>query len=172
MRFELPLCTIRRWRRTDRDSLLRNADNQRVWRNLADVFPHPYTGTDADAWFQLVESQPTPLDFAIEVDGCAVGGIGFAPQSGMFSHTAEFGYWLGEAYWGRGIASEAVASMAGHGLDALGFARLEAGVFAWNPASMRVLEKAGFAKEGVLRRSVFKDGQLIDRVIYARLREA
>lgn len=171
MQLDLSRCTIRPWHRDDRDSLIHHGDNRRVWRNLTDMFPHPYTTVDADAWFGFVESQQPQLDFAIAVEGRAVGGIGFTPLAGVFRRTAGFGYWLGEAYWGRGIASEAATAMAGYGLQALDFARLEAGVFAWNPASMRVLEKAGFVKEGVLRRSVLKDGELIDRVLYARLRE-
>lgn len=171
MRIALSRCTIRPWHRDDRENLIRHGNNRRVWRNLTDMFPHPYTVADAEAWFGFVESQQPLLNFAIEVGGQAAGGIGLMPRTGVFRRTAEFGYWLGEGFWGQGIASEAAMAVAGHGLDALDFARLEAGVFAWNPASMRVLEKAGFVKEGVLRRSVLKDGELIDRVLYARLRE-
>lgn len=172
MRIELDLCVIRPWSRTDKHSLVLHGNNYEVWRNLTDVFPHPYTSEDADQWFSVLETQNPLTAFAIEVDGQAVGGIGYTPLSGMYCKTAEFGYWLGEAYWNRDIATAAVQAMVKCIFNELPFMRLEAGVFEWNPASMRVLEKAGFAREGVLRKSVFKDGQLIDRMLYAITRES
>ena len=78
--------------------------------------------------------------------------------------------WLGERYWGRGIMTEAVTLLAGHALGDLGWPRLEAHVFAWNPGSARVLEKAGFTLEARLERAIFKDGEFTDELIYARLR--
>jgi RimJ/RimL family protein N-acetyltransferase len=140
-------CLVRPWREGDRLALLRYANNRNVWRNLKDRFPHPYTDADADAWFALNRSVPDRADRAIEVDKQAVG----------------------EPYWGRGIMTAAVRTVAAHTLTAAGFARLEASVYEWNPASMRVLETCGFAREGLLRRSVFKDDQLIDSLLYARL---
>jgi [ribosomal protein S5]-alanine N-acetyltransferase len=89
---------------------------------------------------------------------------------GIFAKSGEFGYWLAEPYWGRGIVSEAVKFTSEYALNHFGLVRLEAPVFSWNPASMRVLEKSGFIREGVLRNSVFKDGQLIDQVLYALVR--
>lgn len=164
---ELDACRIRLWRREDKPSLVRFGNNRKIWRNLTDLFPNPYTEVDADAWLDLVESLDPCTHFAIEVEGLAVGGIGLIPQSGMFSGTAEFGYWLGEPFWGRGIATAAARAMVDFAFSAFPWVRLEAGVFEWNPASMRVLEKAGFEREGVLRRSVRKDGQFLDRVMYA-----
>ena len=86
-----------------------------------------------------------------------------------YSRTATFGYWLGQAHWGKGIATAAARALKEHALAGEHLKRLEAAVFEWNPASMRVLEKAGFVREGVLRKSVFKDGQLIDQVMYAAI---
>jgi RimJ/RimL family protein N-acetyltransferase len=98
-----------------------------------------------------------------------VGGIGAIAGEGVYTATAQFGYWLGPAHWGRGIATAAAAALASRiGSEGL-FARLEAQVFAWNPPSMRVLEKAGFQREAVLRCGATKDGQLIDTVLYARV---
>lgn len=99
----------------------------------------------------------------------AVGGIGIDRGEGVHEKSGHFGYWLGEAYWGRGIMTAAVRATAEHALTRLGLVRLEAPVFAWNPASMRVPEKCGFVREGVLRRSVYKDGEIIDSVLYARV---
>ena len=169
IRLDCGICLVRPWRDGDRSALLRYANNRNVWRNLKDRFPHPYTEADADAWFALNRSSPDRTGWAIEVDGQAVGGIGLVPGADVHAKLAHIGYWLGEPYWGRGIMTAAVRTVAAHALTRLGYARLEAPVYEWNPASMRVLEKCGFAREGILRRSVFKDGQLIDSVLYARL---
>lgn len=160
---------LRPWQDGDRASLITQANNRKVWRNLKDRFPHPYTERDADDWLALARSNPGRTNWAIEVDGFAVGGVGLEPMADVYARTAHLGYWLGEPYWGRGIMSDAVRVVATHALGELGFMRLEAPVFAWNPASMRVLEKCGFAREGVMRHSVFKDGELIDSVLYARV---
>jgi ribosomal-protein-alanine N-acetyltransferase len=77
---------------------------------------------------------------------------------------------LGEEYWGRGIATEAVGAVTQHGFDALGLVRIYAAVFDGNPASVRVLEKNGFEKEGFLRKSAIKAGRVVDQLLYARVR--
>ena len=105
--------------------------------------------------------------FAIELDGAAVGGIGARAGEGIFVRTAHFGYWLGEAYWGKGVMTAAGRAMLEYLKADARFARLEAPVFEWNPSSMRVLEKLGFERVAVLRKSVTKDGQLIDSVLYS-----
>lgn len=170
MRLEGNLCAIRDWQPSDEAALAAVANNRNIWRNLHDRFPHPYTQADARFWFSLLAEMPEPTHWAIEVNGVAIGGIGVDLGEGIFAQTGRFGYWLGEYYWGRGIMSEAVSLTSDHVLKHFSLARLEATVFAWNPASMRVLEKAGFVREGVLRRSVFKDNQLIDQVLYALIR--
>ena len=110
---------------------------------------------------------PVPTHWAIEVDACAVGGIGVDLGEGVYEKSGRFGYWLGEPYWRRGIMTDAVRVTSRHVMSHFGLVRLEAPVFEWNPASMRVLEKCGFIREGVLRRSVYKDGAVIDVVLYA-----
>ena len=160
-------CLIRDWTRSDRDSLVRYANNPDIWRNLADRFPHPYTAADADAWFAMLEDMDERTHWAIEVGGEAVGGIGVDLGQGIYEKTAHFGYWLGEPFWGRGIMTEAVKAASAHAMSYFGLVRLESPVFESNPASMRVLEKAGFVREAVLRRAVYKDGRIIDAVLYA-----
>jgi RimJ/RimL family protein N-acetyltransferase len=162
-------CVLRPWVPTDKESLVAHANNHRVWRNLADVFPHPYTDADADQWFRVANGPGRSINFAIEVEGVAVGGIGARAGEGIFVRTAQFGYWLGEPFWGRGIMTAAGHAMLEHLLQDARFARLEAPVFDWNPASMRVLEKIGFVRETVKRHSVTKDGQLIGSVLYTYL---
>ena len=109
---------------------------------------------------------------AIEVDGRAAGGIGVTLGEGTYIKSAEFGYWLGEPYWGRGIMTEAVKRVVPYVMEHFDLIRLESPVFEWNPASMRVLERSGFVREGVARASGFKDGQIFDRMIYAFVRAA
>ena len=166
---EIQDCVLRPWAASDKPDLARHANNKAVWRNLLDSFPHPYSEADADFWIAHTQANPG-LHFAIQVGGEAVGGIGILPQGGVAARTAQFGYWLGQHAWGKGFATAAARAMAPYAFQAFPIARLEAPVFAWNPASMRVLEKAGFSREGVLRQSVFKDGELTDSVLYARLR--
>jgi ribosomal-protein-alanine N-acetyltransferase len=162
-------CVLRHWAPADKASLVVHANNHRVWRNLADIFPHPYTDADADQWLSLANSPTRSLNLAIEFEGVAVGGIGARAGEGIFVRTAQFGYWLGEPFWGRGIMTAAGNAMLDHLRQDGRFARLEAPVFEWNPSSMRVLEKIGFVREAVKRNSVTKDGQLIDSVLYAYL---
>lgn len=170
LRLDCGACVVRDWRAADKSSLVRFANNRNVWRNLAHRFPHPYTDADADAWFSHLATRPRRTSWAIEVDGLAVGGIGADIDEGIWCHNANFGYWLGEPYWDRGIMTAAVRATSNYALEHLDLLRLEAPVFEWNPASMRVLEKCGFQREGVLRKSISKDGQVIDAVLYARIR--
>lgn len=168
MRLNAGSCIVRDWRAADRESLVRYANNRNVWRNLSHRFPYPYTRADADAWFASLAEARNPARWAIEVDGCAAGGIGVDLGEGIYEKSGRLGYWVGEPYWGRGIATDAVRVTADYAMSRLGLVRLEAFVFEWNPASMRVLEKCGFVREGVLRRSISKDGAIIDSVLYAR----
>jgi ribosomal-protein-alanine N-acetyltransferase len=166
-RLQCNRCLIRDWARSDRDSLVRYANNRDVWRNLAERFPHPYTEADADAWFATLDGMAERTHWAIEVGGEAVGGIGVDLGKDIYAKTAHFGYWLGEPFWRRGIMTEAVKAASAHAMSYFDLVRLEAPVFESNPASMRVLEKAGFVREAVLHRAVYKDGRILDTVLYA-----
>jgi RimJ/RimL family protein N-acetyltransferase len=162
---------LRPWRPGDEASLVRHANDERVARNLRDLFPHPYTLEDARSWIaSCLEDRDPPHRFAIVAGDEAVGGIGFHRHRDVARLTAELGYWLGAALWGRGLATEAVVRVTGYAFERFDLERLEAHVFDSNPASCRVLEKAGYAREGKLRRAVVKDGRLLDLWIYARLR--
>lgn len=164
---------LRPWRHEDADALVRHADNRAVWRNLWDTFPHPYTHADAERWLATAATDPPPEGtYAIEVDGEAAGTVALERGRDIERFSAEIGYWLGEAYWGRGIVSEAVGRVTEVALAEPGLVRVFAPVFGWNARSMRVLERNGYTREGVLRRAGFKDGALIDRVLYARTRDS
>ena len=167
---KLARCTLRRWRVGDEASLARHANNRNVSRNLRDIFPYPYTAADATAWIERVKDESPTLNFAIDVDGSAVGGISIRLGEDVYRRSAEIGYWLGEPFWGRGIAGEALRAVTDHAFATFDVIRLEAGVFGWNPASARVLEKAGYTLEGRLRQAIIKDGRLTDRLLYGLLR--
>jgi RimJ/RimL family protein N-acetyltransferase len=139
-------CTLRSWEKEDKPALVRNANNRKVWRNLTDTFPHPYTEANADFWTTIANQATPSIHFAIDLEGATVGGIGIISAEDIARHTGQFGYWLGETYWGKGIATAAAHAMVAHAFSGSLFQRLEAPVFAWNPASMRVLEKAWFIR--------------------------
>lgn len=165
--------TLRPWRRGDEDALAREADDVEVWRTVRDRFPCPYTLADAERWIGHTLGLPgPPRHFATIVDGAAVGGVGLELRDDIHRCTAEIGYWLGRAWWGRGFATEAVRRITAYGFETFDFlTRIEGHVFASNRASARVLEKAGYAREARLRRAVVKEGVVQDDLIFARLRE-
>ncbi len=165
----LPLssCAIRSWRPGDVASLAEHANNRKIWLNLRDRFPHPYTTRDARAFIKSARDMDPESLFAIAVDDVAVGGIGFVQQRDVERVSAEIGYWLGEAYWGRGIVTEALVAVTRYAIERDGLARIFALPFAHNAASCRVLEKAGYTLEGRLRRSAIKDGLIVDQLQYS-----
>ena len=171
MNLKLKSCSVRSWEWRDRDAIVRHANNRNVWINLRDRFPHPYTVNDARRWLEMVVGQKPETNFAIDVAGEAVGGIGFTVQYDVARRSAEIGYWLGEDFWGRGIATEALIAVTDYAFSNYDVCRLYAHVFDWNAASARVLEKAGYEFEGRMKKSVTKDGQTIDQLMYAMIRE-
>ena len=170
MELKLEKSALRPWEPGDEESLVRHANSRAVWRNLRDAFPHPYTFADATKWIQIANPSTQTTNFAIVVDGAAVGGIGLVLRDDVFRRSAEIGYWLGEEHWGRGIVTEAVRAVTDYAFATFDLCRLFAGVFEWNPASMRVLEKAGYEFEGRMKKAVIKDGETIDELIYAIVR--
>ena len=171
MEFPLNKCLLREWRVSDAEAIAHHANNRRIWRNLRDRFPHPYTLEDAHHWIEFAAAESPQLSFAITVNNEAVGGIGLSLGQDIERRSAEIGYWLGEEFWGRGIVTEAVQAVTEYGFTKFDLCRIWASVFAWNPASGRVLEKAGFVREAILRKSATKDGQTIDTILYAQVRE-
>lgn len=170
MRLPLLTCTVRSLRADDAPAIATHANNRRIWLNLKDRFPHPYALEHAEAFIAYCQTEDPESTFAIDVRGEAVGAVGFEHRNDIWRRSVEIGYWLAEPYWGRGIASEAVRAMTDWAFASWDVERVWAGVFAWNPASARVLEKAGFRLEGRLHRSAIKDGQVVDELVYARVR--
>ena len=163
---------VRSWRRDDLKSLICHANNAKIAANLRDQFPHPYTRRDAIDFLDYAQSQVPECSFAIEFSGEAVGGVGFMLGRDIARLSAEMGYWLGEEFWGRGIATRVVTAMSDWAFENYQLTRVFAMAFAPNAASVRVLEKAGFEREGVMRRSAIKNGVILDQILFAKVRDA
>ena len=171
MRIDIGTCQIRPYRQDDARSMAAAANNRNIWRNMQDGFPHPFTLADAQARIALTANQVPQQTFAIASGEQVIGGIGLELRQDVFRRSAEIGYWLGESHWGQGIATAAVRAVTKFAFEQFDLVRIDASVFEWNPASCRVLEKAGYVQEARLRKAVYKDGETIDRLIYARLRD-
>ncbi len=169
VRLDCGVCVVRSWESRDLSSLVRHADNRKVWLGLRDRFPYPYTEADGRAFLARAPSPEPETNFAIDVAGEAVGGIGLVLGHDVERCSAELGYWLGEPFWGRGVATAAVRRVTEHAFGRFRLTRVFAIPFVRNAASCRVLEKAGFEREGILRRSAIKDGVVLDQAMYARV---
>ncbi len=173
MEIDLGECRLRRWRPGDEAALAKYAANRNIWTNLTDNFPHPYTFKDAEEWIERNKNQNPVTHFAIATPVEAIGSIGLHRREDIsnFRLSAEIGYWIAEPWWGKGIATRAVRAVTEYGFTKLGLVRIFAQVFEWNPASARVLEKAGFTLEARMRKAVIKDGKIIDSFLYAKVRD-
>lgn len=170
MLLELGDINVRSWRKDDLKSLVRHANNANIAANLRDQFPHPYTRRDGIDFLEYAQTQEPECSFAIEMNGEAIGGVGFLLGRDIARMTAEMGYWLSEEFWGQGIATRVVAAMSDWALDNYNLTRVFAMAFAYNAASIRVLEKAGFEREGMMRRSAIKNGVVLDQILFAKVR--
>lgn len=133
---------------------------------LRDRFPHPYTAAHGRTFLARVLAARPVTTWAIEVEGEAAGGIGLDLRHDVERVSAEIGYWLGEAYWGRGIATAALRAVTAEAFETFPLLRIFALPFADNVASIRVLEKAGYVQEGRMPQSAIKDGIVRDQVMY------
>jgi RimJ/RimL family protein N-acetyltransferase len=164
--------SLRPWVPSDADSLVQFANNRNIWIRLKDRFPYPYTRADADRWIAQCMASPGPsTQFAIDLDGCAIGGVGIEPLGDVLRLTAEVGYWIGEPYWRRGFATAALLEITRYAFAELPLQRLQALVFEGNTASCRVLDKAGYTFELRIPRCIIKDGRIVDGLLYGRMRE-
>lgn len=170
MQLDCGACVIREWKRGDEWDLVQSANNPNVSRYLTDRFPSPYTLQDAYAWIDLNEAKRNNTNFAISVGGGAAGGIGYTLGAYEARLTATIGYWLAEPFWGRGIATAALKALTEYAFETHALRRISSVVMAPNLASMRVLEKAGYVREGVMRNAVVKYGDVYDLVLFAMVR--
>lgn len=154
----------------DAADLARIANDPRVAAGLRDVFPHPYTLSDARHWIAGAEQRHPLMGLLITAQDVPIGGIGLVPGDDVARYSVEVGYWLGVDSWGQGYATEALRALCAHAFATTEFVRIFGCVFEGNDASGRVLEKSGFALEGVQRKAVYKAGRFLDQSIYGRLR--
>ena len=139
------------WPDGDQERFVSLANDYDVWINLRDRFPHPYTRTDAERWVALQSGREPAMVLAVCDGEGPIGAVGLEGREADYRHSAELGYWLGKPFWGRGIITEAARAMTGYGFETIGLLRIDAGVKAGNAASVRVLEKVGYRREGLLR---------------------
>ncbi|MCP4748243.1 MAG: GNAT family N-acetyltransferase [Desulfobacteraceae bacterium] len=163
---------IRNLQIKDAPAIARYANNRKIWLNLRDKFPHPYRLEDAESFISSAcKAKPTTV-FAIANQIEAIGGIGLCPGEDVHRYTAEMGYWLAEPFWGKGIMTKAVKSLTAYAIRNLKLHRIFAEPYVTNPASAKVLEKAGFVCEGILRSNVYKDGKVLDQYIFSYIANA
>ena len=154
----------------DKMVIAKLANNKKIWDNLRDAIPFPYTEADATNFIAFAKTK-NPLEiFGITVNRDLCGIIEISTQNDVYQKTGEIGYWIGEPYWGKGIGTEAIHLMTAYGFDVLQLERIQAGVFAFNPISMHVLEKNGYVKEGVFRKAIVKNRRICDEHRYAKLK--
>jgi RimJ/RimL family protein N-acetyltransferase len=162
---------IRDWKKGDAPSIVQYANNRNVAMWLRDRFPCPYMLHDAEGFLAAVSRQDPRLAFAIATRRDAIGGIGLDMGNDVYRFTAELGYWLGEPFWGKGVMTEAVTRFTAWAFEHFPLHRIYANVFATNVASSRVVEKAGFLCEGHLRAGVYKNGRILDQLLYAKIKD-
>ena len=162
---------IRHFKHSDAAAIVKYANNPKVSQNLRDRFPNPYTLKDARQWIASALHVKPRTHFAIATHEEAIGSISLELQPDVNCKSAEIGYWLGEPFWGKGIATNAVRKVVEHAFQTYDLVRIYAYVYETNPASAKVLEKAGFSREGTLRKSVFKNGKILDQFLYAILND-
>ena len=162
------MINLREYNKDDTDRLVQLANNKNVSKYLTPRFPYPYTKKDAHWWLETGWKLNGAINRVIEYNGEFVGGVGITPQKGWKSHIAEIGYWIGEEYWGNGIATEALKQMTVLANSTKKYEKLFAPVLGPNKASMRVLEKNNYILEGVFKQEVIKDETYFDVYSYAK----
>lgn len=164
---------LRKWQKADLDSLVKYANNDKIYKNLRNVFPMPYTKDDGKVFLEIADNTPDEEEYvrAIEWDGEAIGTISLLRKTDIYALCGEIGYWLGEPFWGKGIMTKVVRDVVNYGFETMGLIRIWAEVFDFNIGSVRVLEKAGFVKEATLKKRILKNGIVSDSYIYAIIKE-
>jgi [ribosomal protein S5]-alanine N-acetyltransferase len=171
MRLTLASCVVRQWTAADLASLVHHANSRDIWIHLRDRFPHPYLEDHGRVFLDTVTRQSPERVWAIEVDGEAAGAIGLEFLGDVERVSAEIGYWLGQACWGRGIMTEVVRAVTAEAFRRYDLTRIFALPFADNPGSIRVLEKAGYSLEGRMPQSAIKDGRVRDQLMFGAYRQ-
>jgi ribosomal-protein-alanine N-acetyltransferase len=163
------LINLRSFNEEDQTRLAELCNDINIWNNVRDFFPYPYTFQHAVDFISFCQQEVPQTTFAIDYQGELAGCIGLTKQSDVYRLNAELGYWIGEPYRGLGIATKAVEIVTAYGFEKLGMVRLYSGVFDFNKASQRVLEKAGYKLECIAEKSIIKNGMICNEYRYAKL---
>lgn len=166
------ICKIRKWKLSDAEDLAAALSNTKIQNNLRDGLPYPYTEKDGTVYIMDVLSadEDKTFAFAVTADSKVIGSIGVFRQENIHRQTGELGYYIAEEYWGKGIMTQAVKQICKYVFEKSDIIRIYAEPFAYNAASCRVLEKAGFQYEGTLRNNAVKNGKVIDMRMYSLLK--
>jgi len=167
----MPKVILRALNLSDKTGMAQLANNKKIWDNVRDGFGHPYTEKNAEEFIKRQAKSEMEKVFAIDCNGELCGLIGLILQNDVYRKSAEIGYWIGEPFWGKGIVTKAIELITRYAFDELKLIRIYAGIFEYNVGSIRVLEKNGFKKEGVLKKAVFKNGEFWDEHRYALLND-
>ena len=162
---------IRRWKPEDAGPLAVICNNKKIWLNVRDRFPHPYTVNNAVEWIAHTATEKPPQNMAIVVNGQIAGAIGVTIKEDIYRKSIEVGYFVGEPFWGKGIATEAVSKLLSYIENTFDVIRIYAEVFEHNQASMRVLEKNGFHLEGIRKMAVVKNGVVMNDHVWVKLKK-
>lgn len=159
---------IRPWKPEDAGQLAQVCNNKKIWLNVRDRFPHPYTVGNAVEWIAYTMVQNPVQNFGIIYNGDIAGSVGVTPKEDVYRKSIEIGYFIAEQFWGKGIATSAVALAIDYIKSHFDVVRIYAEVFSHNEASMKVLEKNGFHLEGIRKKAVIKDNVLMDDYVWVR----
>jgi RimJ/RimL family protein N-acetyltransferase len=160
---------LREWKKSDATTLARIANNKKIWDNVRDRLPYPYSEKDAKEWLALVRKQKTVTTFCVEANGEVAGSIGFTLKDDVYRKNAEIGYFIAEEYWRSGIATEAVKQLVDYIEKNFDVVRIYAEVFDYNKASMKVLEKNGFYLESIRKKAAIKNDVILDDYVWVKL---
>lgn len=164
----MELIKLRRWQAEDTLSLSLMANNKKIWDNVRDRLPHPYTLEDARNWIVSTQKENPVLNFCVEYDGWVAGSAGILLQDDIYRKSAEVGYFIAEPYWGKGIATKALSILMGYIQDNFDLVRICAITFSHNEASIKVLQKNNFYLESIRRKAAIKNDQLIDDMVWVK----
>ncbi|ABW29569.1 GNAT family N-acetyltransferase [Acaryochloris marina] len=165
----IPGLRLRPWAIQDTESFQKYAENLEIWRNMRDEFPCPCTHQDAERWIIQALHRADGLYLAIATDQEAIGSISLQIHDDIRRYSGVLSYWVSQPFWGQGIATAAIAGISDYGLGELNLVRIYAKVFSTNLGSIRALAKNGFEQEGYFRKGVYKEGQFVDQVVYAKV---
>ena len=162
--------TLRNWTMDDSQQLSIIANNKNIANTLTDSFPSPYTINDSKLFIERSINDKDNIFLAICLNSIVVGSIAIVFQKDIYRKTAIISYYVAEEYWNREIGSKAIKMLVEYVFDRYDIERISAEPFERNSGSRKALENAGFKLEGVLKNNVFKNNELQNSCIYARVR--